>query len=140
MRLLSKLIDRQEMIYYVLIGIVATAIDWLIFTYAVNHLNLYYQLALVLAYSCASVFHYIANKVVTFKCHSRKLGSQLSLYVVMSTISLLMSMAILTLLIKVFFMQKVLARIMTTGIMILPNYLLHKNVTFSKKIFTPRAV
>lgn len=132
----NKIIALPELLPYIIIGGVATLLDWGMFSLAVTRLQIHYQFALALGYMAGGVFHYTTNKIITFKCRSKKLGSQLSLYILVGITSLLISMGVLAALINVFAISKVVSRMLTTGIMILPNYLLHKHISFSKKIFT----
>jgi putative flippase GtrA len=131
----GNLVKLNELWPYVIIGGIATVVDWSVFTVGTLYLGLHYQMALVVAYFTAGITHYIANKMITFKCESKKVGSQVSLYLAVATMSLLLSMGVLGLLISAFGMNKIAARIVTTLIMLMPNYLFHKHITFNKKIF-----
>jgi putative flippase GtrA len=136
MKISSKIITLSELFPYIVIGGIATAIDWSVFSICVGWLHYYYQFSLILGYACGGVFHYCSNKFITFKCRSKQVGSQLSLYVVVGAAALLCSMGVMAILVNSLMINKILARILTTGIMILPNYLLHKHISFNKKIFT----
>lgn len=131
----ANIIKVNELWPYVIIGGIATIVDWSVFTVATLYLGLHYQVALVVAYFTAGTTHYIANKMITFKCQSKKVGSQVSLYLAVATSSLLLSMGVLGVLVSAFGMNKIAARIVTTLIMLLPNYLFHKHITFNKRIF-----
>jgi len=124
-----------ELSWYIIIGIFATAVDWVTFSISIRWLNIGYQVALIFALTTGALVHYLANKKMTFKCHSRKYGSQISLYILMAAFALPCSLGIMTLFIKFTPVTTLWARILTTGIMVFPNYLLHKYITFNKKIF-----
>ncbi len=132
---IAKIISVPELLPYILIGGIATLIDWSMFSISVTWFHLHYQLALLIGYASGGVFHYCTNKIITFKCRSKQLGSQLSIYILVGAISLLGSMGVLAFLVNEFAINKILARVLTTGIMLLPNYLLHKHISFSKKFF-----
>lgn len=133
MRLLAQLINRKEMFYYIFIGVFATASDWI--TFIISSRNLSYQTALVLGLTVGGLVHYSANKAFTFKCQSQKYSSQVPVYILMAIITYLCNLGCMTLLIKWLLIDKIWARMLTTGFMLLPNYLLHKHITFNKKIF-----
>jgi putative flippase GtrA len=135
MDIMTRLVNRKELIFYIIVGVFATAMDWITFTISVKWLNLHYQLALILALFIGSLTNYSSNKIFTFKCHSRQYGSQISLFALISIFTLFCSMGMMGLFIKIFGIHKVLARMLTTVLMLLPNYLLHKHITFSKKVF-----
>lgn len=111
-------------------------IDWTMFWVAVNKLELHYEIALMSAYIPAGLFHFFSNKFITFQCKSKNIGSQYSVYIILTLSSLAISMGVMAILVNLFPLEKMIARITTTAIMLIPNYLLHKNITFNKRIFT----
>jgi putative flippase GtrA len=135
MNLLNEWINRKEFIYYIFVGVFATAVDWTTFTLSIKWFDLYYQVALILGLMMGGLAHYVTNKKVTFKCSSRQYGAQLSLYVLLAFFTVISSMGIMMFLINYIQINKVWARVFTTGALILPNYLFHKHITFSKKFF-----
>jgi putative flippase GtrA len=130
-----KMIRWNEFITYFFIGATATMIDWGMFWVAVNNFGFHYEIALVSAYSLAGIFHFFANKFITFQCKSRNVGSQYVLYFLITLSSLAISMGIIAILINLLALESMTARILTTALMLVPNYLLHKNITFSKRLF-----
>ena len=133
--MLSKLVEKYEFLVYTTIGGVATLIDWIIFAISVHYLGAHYEVALALAYFGASIVHYTANKLITFQCKSKNYRSQLPLYILVVTISLMCSMTVMALLVNLLPANKILLRVVTTILMLIPNYLLHKHITFSKTTF-----
>lgn len=134
---LKQWIELNEFLFYLVIGTIATLIDWCMFYVFSHQIGWHYEAALAFGFCTAAIFHYFANKVVTFKCHSTELEKQLPLYLFVMVISLVCNMIIMAAIVKLYPLPKVMARITTTIIMIVPNYLLHKHITFSKRIFTP---
>jgi putative flippase GtrA len=132
---LSNLIKPNEFMIYFIIGGIATVIDWSTFWLLNSQLSLHYQWSLISGYSIAAIFHYTANKVLTFSCQSKKIGSQMSLYFFVTMTSLICSMGIMSFIVNCFAIEKLYARMLTTILILVPNYLLHKHITFSKKIF-----
>lgn len=128
-------IKPNEFMVYFIIGGIATVIDWSVFWLFSTPLHLHYQLSLVFSYMTASTFHFTANKFFTFECQSKKIGSQLSLYLLVTLTTLACSMAVMGLIINFLAINKLYARILTTILILFPNYLLHKYITFNKKIF-----
>ncbi len=132
---LTSIIKWNEFLAYFFIGATATMIDWGIFWFAVNKLGFHYEIALVSAYIPAGIYHFLTNKFITFQCKSKSLGSQYSIYIILTLSSLMISMGVIAILINLFTLDKMTARILTTALMLIPNYLLHKNITFSKRLF-----
>ena len=81
------------------------------------------------------IFHYVANKYVTFDCQSKEIGYQFSLYFLVTCASLVGSLGVMELLVTLLSIETLYARMLTTILILVPNYLLHKYITFSKKIF-----
>jgi putative flippase GtrA len=129
--MLSELIKKYEFMIYTFIGGFATLLDWLIFGVA-TRFGLHYEIALGLAYFGASILHYTANKFITFQCQSKSYRSQISIYIIVVAISLLCSMAVMAGLVHWVTANKMVLRIITTIIMLIPNYLLHKYITFNE--------
>lgn len=120
---------------YFFIGAAATIMDWGVFWVLIDPLSWHYELALVFSYVTAGIFHFTANKMITFKCASKQIGSQYVIYIFLTLSALLVSMLFMAVLVNFLLLNSVFARILTTLLMLVPNYLLHKHLTFSKKIF-----
>lgn len=132
---LQRLLPPRDFMIYFCVGALATLMDWTSFSLLTLRFDIHYETALVLAYLTGASAHYTLNKWLTFQCRSKQLGSQLSLYLTLTSLSLLISMGIIAIFVRGFHLNPILARIMTTGFMVFPNYLLHKYITFSKRIF-----
>lgn len=132
---ITSIIKWNEFLAYFFIGATATMIDWGMFWFTVKKLGFHYEIGLVSAYIPAGIFHFLANKFITFQCKSKSIGSQYSVYIILTLSSLMISMGIIAILINLLALDKMPARILTTALMLIPNYLLHKNITFSKRLF-----
>ncbi len=133
---LNSIVKWNEFLAYFFIGGTATILDWGIFWLTVSGFGFHYEAGLMSSYMLAGIFHFFANKLITFQCQSDNLGSQYTLYICLTLSSLLISMGIIAVLINIFTLNSMVARMITTGIMLIPNYLLHKHITFNKRFFT----
>lgn len=127
---------KREFSVYFVVGGIATLIDWS--TYALCLMLFgagHYLVAVTIAILFAGLFHYFANKRLTFQCRSRAVATQISVYVGVGVFALGMSIVILRLLVGRAGMPAMSARVLTTALMLMPNYLMHKYLTFNKKIF-----
>jgi len=131
-----------EFIRYVFSGGIGTIVDWSTFYTLAIVFGLYYQISLFFSFLFGTITHYTLNKMFTFKCKSKKITRQFTLYSFVAIIALSLSIFIMFILVNVLSINKMLGRILTTGIMLFINYSLHKNLSFSKKLFkkndTPR--
>src|SRR3990167_5951202 len=132
---ISSIIKWNEFLTYFFIGGTATIIDWGMFWLTVNALGFHYEIGLISGYVLAGIFHFFANKFITFQCQSTHIGSQYTVYIVLTLSSLMISMGVIAIFINIFSLNNMMARMLTTACMLVPNYLLHKNITFSKRWF-----
>lgn len=128
---------RREFGIYFLVGGMATLIDWTAYALFLMILgDQHYLMALLIAIWLAGLFHYVANKRLTFQCRSRAMGAQIPVYVSVALLGLGLSMVTLRLLVGSAGMSAMTGRVLTTLLMLVPNYVMHKYLTFNKKIFT----
>ena len=81
---------------YFVVGGMATVIDWSIYALWLAVCGkMHYLSGLVISLAGAGLFHYVANKRLTFQCDSRRFVLQISLYVMVDLLGLGMSMLIL---------------------------------------------
>lgn len=131
-----KIVSSREFWIYFIVGGLATLIDWGVFAVAFRWLGLHYLEALIASMCLAGSFHYFANKHLTFQCQSRQFGMQVPVYILIALLGLGMSMAIMATLINMAGLYPIIARMLTTLLMLMPNYLMHKYITFSRRIFS----
>lgn len=133
---LSKIMPFTEFLPYFFVGLTATLIDWGLFWVGVTQWHVHYEIALVIGYLTAGGFHYFANKRFTFKCSSQQISSQLSVYILVNLSSLALSIVVMALLVQWIRLDDIAARVITTAMMLVPNYFFHKHITFNRKIFS----
>lgn len=82
-------------IKYILVGGVATIIDWSVFVTLKISFDLHRQFALSIAFSCGTIANYYLNKIFTFRCKSKQIKLQASTHLLISILSLLCSMGLM---------------------------------------------
>lgn len=127
-----RLAEQTELLKYILAGGMATLVDWAAFSISSNKLSLTYQLSLGFAYFFGTLAHYILNKFFTFQSRANIISMQLPIYIFTVLLSFFCSLSVLTFFIYFINLDKTILRIITTFIMIFPNYLLHKYLSFNK--------
>jgi putative flippase GtrA len=120
---------------HTLVGGIATIIEWIIFYLLAIAIGIYYQAALIIAISISSITNYTMSKTFTFKCKSKKIISQFSIFSTIVIIYLLLSILLMAILVESLSLHKMTSKILTTAIMLIINYNLHKHITFNKKLF-----
>ena len=133
---LFKLEVFKQVIFYTFVGAIATVVDWGSF-YVLNLLcKVDYKIAVSISFTVGSAVNYILNKKITFNDRTKRIAAQLSVFAILAAISLLMSVFLMFVQVKLLGMLPMLARIVTTGIMLAVNFLMHKFITFNRKIYT----
>ena len=121
-----------ELFRFLIVGIIATLCDWGAFYVLAYPLNVHYGPAFIIALVVGALINYASNKKFTFRCTSRKVPHQFGVFFILMMMSLLIGMHVMGVLVEWFNAEAFFARIMTTGIMFFPNYLMHRYVTFNK--------
>jgi len=130
-----NLVTKFQFIRYLIVGGISTLIDWSVFYTGTYILSIHYQISLVIAFFLGCTANYTLNKIFTFKCKSKKIAKQTSVYGAAAIISLLLSASIMFVLVSALTIDKLVSRIATTFIMVGINYLLNKHIIFNKRFF-----
>jgi putative flippase GtrA len=125
----------NQFIRYCLVGGMATFADWGTFYLFNIVFGVYYQIALIFSFAIGSTTNYTLNKFFTFKSKTKNIKKQFTVHLTISTASLLLNMLFMYLLVDLACTSTMLGRVITTVIMLVINYFLHKNITFNKKFF-----
>lgn len=128
-------LTKREFIRYLLVGGSATLIDWSLFYIFAIVLGIYYQVALVISFSISCIFNYYFSRIFTFRSKSQKIFSQFSLFLLVIAIYLSMSIFLMFIFVELILIEKMISKILTTGFMLIVNYLLNKYLTFNKRFF-----
>ena len=120
---------------YLVSGGVATATDWCVFWLLATRLQLNYQGSLVLAFTAGALVNYTITKLFVFRCTSRQVPRQLTVYFTVTLATLLLSMLCMYVCVQLLAWPKLPSRMLTTGAMLPVNFLLHKLITFNRALF-----
>jgi len=118
-------------------GGIATLADWGVCYAVLNRAGLHYQLATVCSFSAGALINYTLSKLFVFRCTSRRIAEQLGVYACITGVALLGTMGMMYVLVRLIGVPAMPSRMLTTGIMVLANYGLHKVITFNPRWFTP---
>lgn len=121
---------KHEFIRFLIIGGIATIIDWSIFYLLSIKLGIYYQIALTISFMFALLFNFTLSKLFTFRNKSKNHLKQYGVYFFVSLVSLLLSMSIMYMFVDILVIDKMVSKVITTGIMLFVNYFSHKNISF----------
>lgn len=132
----------RRFIFYGIMGGISTGVDWGSYYCFLVFCNLNYLFSVAGAFVLGSVSNYLLNKHVTFQCKTDVTGIQISYFVTVSVFSLLMSFILMYLQVDIFGLRggvclgircEVIARMNTTLVMYVVNFILHSAFTFNAK-------
>ncbi|MFN3234650.1 MAG: GtrA family protein [Gammaproteobacteria bacterium] len=125
----------REFLRYSTAGVISTLIDWVIFFYLAIHCGVNYQIALMIALSLSSIVNYKINRDFTFQNASPKILRQFTSYYMLVLASLAMSLALMHYFVDILLLQKMTARVLTTGGLAIANYIMTKLIPFNERFF-----
>lgn len=120
---------------FAFIGGLATLLDWTIFYLLAIRAEVFYLVALIISFSTSAFFNFYLNKRFTFKNKSKKVIAQLSVFLVIASASLFLSILIMIIFVEYWQINKIVSRIITTSLVFFINYFVHKSLTFNPRIF-----
>ena len=116
-------------------GAIATLVEWGTFYILAIVVGIYYQLGVIISLLFGAASNYLINKVYTFKNKSKKIASQFLLHIGVSIFSWIMHIGVMFVMVDMLSWEKMLSKILTTAIMLLPNYLMYKYTVFNPNFF-----
>jgi putative flippase GtrA len=146
MRTLNKIIGRFmgkdgliakngliQFIVYLMVGGFTAIVSLCLLYIFTDILHLWYLASAAIAYLVAWTIHYTLNKNITFQNHSKQVGKQFSVFIIIAVAALLINLALLSFFVEVLKLWYILAQVCVVLIMFMVNYLAHKFITF--KVF-----
>ena len=116
-----------QIINFLIVGGIATIIDWLLYFILYNYVKLSPLLANIISYSIATLYSYIVSVKFVFnvnKENSKK--KNFIIFVTLSIIGLLLSEGLIYLMVNVFTLHKMLSKIISTVIVMFFNFVSKK--------------
>ncbi|WP_195517188.1 GtrA family protein [Paraclostridium bifermentans] len=123
--------DLFRFIKFGLVGILNTLINWILFI-ILNSLGLYYIISNIIAYSISTLNSYLWNSKLVFKYSGDNLKETSLKFIILNIIGLTLNTIILYLLLDIVGLRKLIALVITTGIIMILNYFINKLWVFKK--------
>ena len=118
--------------YYVCCGGIATIFDWSSFYLASYTLHLNYLTAVLISFIMGTTINYTTNKIFTFNNNYSNISLQFAVFLVGSISALILTFIQMIILVEYMHIDRMVSRILVTGIMLFYNYKFHKEYTFGK--------
>ena len=111
----------KKFISYFFVGGCAAIVEWV--SFAISNIFLNYVYSTIIAFLLATTFNYFLGKALTFKNYEHSKKDLIGVFVV-SGIGLLLNVILMKLLIEVIGLKiEILAKIISTGIVFIWNYI-----------------
>ena len=124
----------RQLLVYTIVGGLATMIDWGSFWCLNTLLHIDYHLAVVASFVLGAVANFFFNKNLTFRHVSTRINSQVPLYVLVVAASLSLSLIFMHVQVQWLHVPSMVARVLTTGVMLVVNFLLQKLIVFERSL------
>ncbi|MBM6819042.1 GtrA family protein [Clostridium saudiense] len=121
-----------KFIKFGLVGVLNTLINWIIFA-VLNFVGVYYIIANVIAYVIATINSYIWNSRWVFKYKGEDKKETTTKFILLNLVGIALNTMILYLLVDLIGLNKLIALVITTVIVMVINYIVNKIWVFKEK-------
>lgn len=137
MRKIKELIKKyEEIIKYLIIGVLTTAINYIIFAILTQFTNIDMHICNIIAWIISVIFAYFTNKLFVFKSRSFEfgiIGKEILSFSAARIFSLLLEELILYVFVNLLHMNELIIKLIANIIVIIVNYILSKFIIFKKQ-------
>ncbi|MCI8699814.1 MAG: GtrA family protein [Clostridia bacterium] len=125
----------KEVIRYLVIGILTTVINYIVFAILVNNVKIEMHTSNIIAWIVSVIFAYFTNKLFVFESKSFKLNTlikEITSFTISRIFSLLLEETILYIFVNLLNMNKLVIKLIANILVIILNYILSKFIIFKK--------
>ena len=124
----------KQFLKYLVIGFVGTGLDFLFLYCLVEYFHIYYLFSALISIILVFFISFSLNKYWTFNNQEKNYFNQLFKYTLARLVGLGINLIVLTILVEIFGMWYILAKVFATAVALIWNFLIAKNWIFSKKV------
>ncbi|OGL83918.1 hypothetical protein A3H11_04915 [Candidatus Uhrbacteria bacterium RIFCSPLOWO2_12_FULL_47_10] len=121
-------------IFFAFFGGIATIVDWGIFYITHYRIGWHYLAGVTLSFVFGSLISFLGNKYLNFCDSSKRVLLQYGIFIGVASSGLLITYGILTILIGRLGLHAMLARMISTFLVLFYNYFSQKNITFKRSL------
>jgi putative flippase GtrA len=129
---LQQSIIFRQFVKFCLVGIINTAIDYLVYFGLTRGLDLYFLYANIIAILVAMTFSFIFNKYWTFRDYQKNIKKQYSKFFLVNIVYFLLNNMIVFSLVKYLLIFDLLAKIIAIFIGLIWNFTANRHWTFKR--------
>lgn len=125
----------EELIKYLIIGVLTTVINYIIFAILVKLANIDMHVSNIIAWIVSVIFAYFTNKLFVFESKSfefKVIGKEVLSFGAARVFSLLLEEVILYIFVNLLNMNELVIKLIANVIVIIVNYILSKFIIFKK--------
>lgn len=123
----------KDLLLYLVVGIIATLTEWILFWALDGLLALHYVPATVIAYLLSTLANWGAGRLLVFRESSLPLWKELLQIYLAAAAGLGMNLAVMFVCVDLLCMGEMLSKILATGIVFLFNFLIRKLYIYKKR-------
>lgn len=132
-RIKEIIIKYQELIKYLIIGVLTTVINYIVFAALIRLANVDMHLSNIIAWVVSVILAYFTNKLFVFESKSFKIkviSKEIFTFGVARIFSLLLEEALLYVFVNILSMNEMIIKLIANIVVIIVNYILSKFIIF----------
>lgn len=126
----TKVESHQVFLKYCLVGAIATIVDYSLLFGLTEFLGLWYMFSATFGFIGGATTNYLLNRIWTFENNDKRIGRQVGIFLMIAGIGIILNNGILAVGVEIFGIWYMLAKVISTAITLIWNFIGHKYITF----------
>ena len=127
----GKLTGKQQKLLiqifkFIIVGGIATIIDWIIYFLLYNYLGFEPLVANILSYLLATIYNYFGSVKYVFKVNDKKFKKTFTIFLILSLVGLGLSELLIYLMINIMLINKMISKIIATMLVMVFSFVTRK--------------
>jgi len=127
---LNPSIKKNEIILYLIFGILTTIVNIISYLFITDILNIHYLISNIIAWFLSVLFAYITNRIWVFKSKNENILKEFGLFISGRIFSGVLDTTLMYLFIGIFFWNDLISKIIINIIVVIVNYVISKLIVF----------
>lgn len=123
----------RDLFLYLIVGGLATVVEWAAFWVLANPVHVQYLIATALAFIFSTFANWVFGRLLIFKSGGGSFLREIASIYLASVVGLLLNLIIMFILVQAFTVGKMLSKVTATAIVFIYNYLVRKLIIYRKK-------
>ncbi len=120
----------QLFLRYCVVGVIATVVDYALLYGLTEFYGLWYLFSATISFIAAATVSYYLNRIWTFNNNDSRIARQVGIFLVISGVGIIINNTILVVGVEVIGMWYMLAKVFSTAVTLIWNFIGHKYITF----------